>query len=81
MLACASRFAANMSFLTHAGLRALARSMARTIGPLFAPPLKVLVTDLDNTLWGGILGEDGNQGIRLTKSDGGVAYRHYGEFL
>lgn len=36
---------------------------------------KVLVTDLDNTLWGGIIGEDGVQGIKLSESLIGAAYR------
>lgn len=38
-------------------------------------PKKVLVLDLDNTLWGGVLGEDGVQGITLGRSLLGAAYR------
>lgn len=33
--------------------------------PAARPPRKCLVVDLDNTLWGGVVGEDGMQGIRL----------------
>ncbi len=36
---------------------------------------KVLCTDLDNTLWGGVIGEDGLEGI--TYSDSGSGYKHY----
>jgi len=36
---------------------------------------KVLVLDLDNTLWGGVLGEDGENGIQLSRSNIGAAYR------
>jgi len=36
---------------------------------------KVLVVDLDNTLWGGVLGEDGENGIQLSQSNIGAAYR------
>lgn len=36
---------------------------------------KVLVMDLDNTLWGGVAGEDGPQGIVLSESLVGAAYR------
>lgn len=36
---------------------------------------KVLVLDLDNTLWGGVVGEDGVHGIVLSESLLGAAYR------
>ena len=36
---------------------------------------KVLVLDLDNTLWGGVVGEDGADGIVLGQSLIGAAYR------
>lgn len=36
---------------------------------------KVLVCDLDNTLWGGVCGEDGPEGITLGGSLIGAAYR------
>ena len=36
---------------------------------------KVLVLDLDNTLWGGVLGEEGPQGITLGTSLLGAVYR------
>ena len=36
---------------------------------------KVLVLDLDNTLWGGVVGEDGANGITLGQSLIGAAYR------
>ena len=35
---------------------------------------KCLVLDLDNTLWGGILGEDGIEGIELGNTYPGIAY-------
>lgn len=38
-------------------------------------PAKVLVTDLDNVLWGGVIGEDGVDGIRYTPE--GVGFRHF----
>lgn len=37
----------------------------RFIRPLKGMTRKCLVLDLDNTLWGGVLGEDGPEGIRL----------------
>lgn len=36
---------------------------------------KVLVLDLDNTLWGGVLAEDGLDGIQLSRSLLGATYR------
>ena len=38
-------------------------------------PAKVLVTDLDNTLWAGVLAEDGLEGIRHAAE--GRGYRHF----
>lgn len=40
---------------------------------------KCLVLDLDNTLWGGILGEDGLEGIKIGDSYPGLAYRDFQE--
>lgn len=74
-------FAANLSYLTHSGLRVLARDIARTVGPLFVPPRKVLVTDLDNTFWGGIVGEDGIEGVLLGPQGKGAPYKKYQQFL
>jgi FkbH-like protein len=38
---------------------------------------KVLVLDLDNTLWGGIVGEVGPHGIALSEEGGGRCYRDF----
>jgi FkbH-like protein len=43
----------------------LARSLSRAVGALVRPVAKCLVLDLDNTLWGGVLGDDGPEGIQL----------------
>ena len=42
---------------------------------------KCLVVDLDNTLWGGILGEDGLDGIKIGESYPGNTYRFFQEYL
>jgi len=42
---------------------------------------KCLVIDLDNTLWGGILGEDGISGISLGDDYPGLSYRIFQEFI
>lgn len=39
--------------------------VARTLGAVRGKARKCLVLDLDNTLWGGVIGDDGVAGIRL----------------
>ncbi len=36
---------------------------------------KVMVVDLDNTLWGGVVGEDGPEGLVIGPTGAGAAYR------
>ena len=36
-----------------------------------------MVLDLDNTLWGGVIGEDGLQGIQLSENGEGARYRDF----
>lgn len=38
---------------------------------------KCLILDCDNTLWGGIVGEDGVEGIRIGSEHPGTAYREF----
>jgi len=47
----------------------------RFLHPLTGKVAKCLVVDLDNTLWGGIIGEDGMDGIRLGPEYPGAAYQ------
>ncbi len=44
---------------------ALAGHAARRLRSCFVPAAKCLVLDMDNTLWGGVLGEAGLEGIQL----------------
>lgn len=53
----------------------LASAWVRYLRAVTLPARKVLVTDLDNTLWGGILGEDGLNGIIVGKDHPGWRYR------
>ena len=64
----------NLSLLTGRGMAVVARGIARHVGCLFRPRRKVLVVDLDDTLWGGIVGEDGVDGIALGEVWPGPAY-------
>ena len=51
-------FAANI-------IPAYADLVARTLGAVFGKSRKCLVIDLDNTIWGGVIGDDGLTGIVL----------------
>ncbi|MBA4372536.1 MAG: hypothetical protein C0402_06695 [Thermodesulfovibrio sp.] len=53
----------------------LADEWLRYIHPLVGRVCKVLVTDLDNTLWGGVIGEEGFSGIRIGQDYPGASYQ------
>jgi FkbH-like protein len=57
------------------------RALVRSFSALFRAPRKVLCTDLDNTLWGGILGEDGPEGIATGSASPGNYYLEYQKYL
>lgn len=60
----------------------LAREFAEIITSLKRASKKVLVLDLDNTLWGGVIGDDGLEGIEIgTTSPRGEAYRHFQQHI
>lgn len=52
------------------GLELLASHLAGSVDALLGGARKVLVTDLDNTLWGGEVGEVGPHGIDLQSAEG-----------
>jgi FkbH-like protein len=53
-----------------------AELVVRAIAAMRGKSRKCLVLDLDNTLWGGVVGDDGIEGIRLSQGDArGEAYR------
>jgi FkbH-like protein len=43
----------------------LARSLTSLVRALYGRSRKVLVLDLDNTIWGGVIGDDGVDGIQI----------------
>jgi FkbH-like protein len=55
----------------------LVRAWLRFLHPLTGRVAKALVVDLDNTLWGGVIGEDGLTGIRLGAEYPGAAFQHF----
>jgi FkbH-like protein len=67
--------------LSTSGLRHLADHLTRTVAALLLPAAKVVVLDLDNTLWGGIVGEDGPGGIAIGPSGLGAAFASFQDAL
>ncbi len=58
-------------------LTALADGWLRFLAPLSGRAAKCLVCDLDNTMWGGIIGEDGMDGIALGIEYPGAAFQQF----
>ena len=66
---------------TDAFLAAVGNHVGRLFAARFGAPRKCLVLDCDNTLWGGIVGEDGIDGIALGDEFPGKAYRDFQELV
>lgn len=61
--------------VTMENLHYLADEWLKFLVPISGRLAKALVVDLDNTLWGGVLGEDGLDGIQLDGEYPGAAYQ------
>ncbi len=60
----------------------LCHSISNIIKSIFGKNKKCVVTDLDNTLWGGIIGDDGPEGIVLgSETPTGMAYSAFQAYL
>ncbi len=60
----------------------LCHSVANIIKSIFGKNKKCAVLDLDNTLWGGIIGDDGAEGISLgNETPTGMAYSEFQSYL
>ena len=55
--------------------------MARLVKGLKGQAQKCIVMDLDNTLWGGIIGDDGVEGIKLGHEASGEAFVDFQKYL
>lgn len=56
--------------------------VARVIAAGYGKSAKCIVLDLDNTLWGGVIGDDGLEGIHLGQGDPvGEAYLEFQKYL
>ncbi|MBR8823885.1 hypothetical protein IX293_002160 [Fusobacterium necrophorum] len=64
------------------GIVYLAHSVSNIIKAIYGKNKKALVLDLDNTLWGGIIGDDGITGIKIGKETAiGEAYSVFQQYL
>jgi FkbH-like protein len=60
----------------------VAREIAHIISSLRRAPKKVLVLDLDNTLWGGVVADDGLEGIEIgDTSPRGEAFKAFQKYI
>lgn len=60
----------------------LAREASAIVSSLHKGPKKVLVLDLDNTLWGGVIGDDGLEGIEIgDTSPRGEAFKAFQTYI
>jgi FkbH-like protein len=66
---------------TDAAFDHVATQIARLLRLHFRGAKKVAVVDADNTLWGGVVGEDGADGIDLLDNGPGEAYRAFQGWL
>jgi FkbH-like protein len=64
-----------------AALPALARATAAALAADQGLSRRCVVVDLDNTLWDGVVGEDGLDGVALTASARGEAFAAFQEYL
>ena len=62
-------FFSSHTVVAHEHIPEFAYSVAATIKSIFGKSRKLLILDLDNTLWGGIIGDDGVQNLSLDQGD------------
>jgi len=63
------------------GLKSLSELYCSYMQAYLGKSKKVLVLDLDNTLWGGVIGEDGINGIKLGNEGIGRAYHDFQKLI
>jgi FkbH-like protein len=63
--------------LSALGIEILANTIKKIVKSKASTFKKVLVLDCDNTLWGGVIGEDGIQNIKLGQDGTGKAFKDF----
>ena len=62
-------------------LQSIAKDFRKFTQAILTPPKKCLVIDLDNTIWGGVLGEEGVHNIQLGESGKGLVFLEFQQEL
>src|SRR2546427_143271 len=75
-LSLQNRLAMRMPY-TKVAIDALRAAYEQVIRERYGVRKKVVILDADNTLWGGIVGEDGLEGIAIDKQYPGTVYRRF----
>ena len=61
---------------------ALAHNLANIVKSIFGKNKKALVLDLDHTLWGGVVGDDGVEGLEIGQETSmGQVYREFQSYV
>lgn len=71
-----SRYLNNYPF-SETATGAIADQIVKTCIQLSKYPLKCIILDLDNTLWGGVVGELGTENILLSDTGAGKAFKNF----
>ena len=66
-------YMSNMPY-SREGLNVVVHEIDRLLASMNKMQKKIIVLDLDNTLWGGVIGEDGVEGIELSNHKEGQRY-------
>lgn len=59
----------------------IGKQLLEMLGRYKMPTYKVLLLDLDNTLWGGVAGEEGIDGVKLSEDGPGGIYKDFQRVL
>lgn len=71
----------NKTAISGSVMPALAAELSSFLSTLFSVRRKVVALDLDNTLWGGIVGEDGAHGLAVNGDYPGNSFEAFQSFL
>jgi len=63
--------------VAQSAMKPLAQSLVRSVAAVLRPPAKCIVVDLDNTIWGGVVGDDGPSGIKLGDDYPGSVFKDF----
>jgi FkbH-like protein len=74
-------FFSSKSLISEKGNNYLSKEISKLVRSIFFVRKKCLILDLDNTLWGGILGEDGPNEIKVGNSYEGEKFKNFQKYV